>query len=348
MAGIEAERLPAVIMAAAVAGVLSGLLIPALERWARTRGLLDVPNARSSHRNPTPRVGGVAMVAAVFMGLGAARVPGCPSMPHVAALAAGSLAIASISLVDDVHSLPALWRLAGHTAVAVGMVIALGSRQDDVVVDAFRGLAPLILVVWITGFVNAYNFMDGVDGLAGGLAVVSCIGWAFVGILAGSASLTTPAVVVGTVSAVFLYFNWQPARIFMGDTGSAFLGFVFAVMPLIDPSPGRLVAGALFAWPVIFDTGLTLTWRLAHGENLLTAHRTHLYQRLTATGFSHGRVTVLYMGLGSLGLPAGVCAAIGAPLVAWLLGGVVSVTAFALWRLVTVSEATAGAAPAGE
>lgn len=329
------------ILPALVAATVAGILIPTLDRWARGHGWLDVPNPRSSHREPTPRVGGVAIVTAVFVGLVVARTMDGTSVSHAVAIATGGLAIAVMSFVDDLRPLPALLRLGGQVLIAMAVVLDVGPWSAHAMVDDVRVITLAAGGVWIVALVNAYNFMDGIDGLAGSQAIVAGVGWAIVGVVTGSPALTTLAVLVATVSAVFLCFNWHPARVFMGDTGSSFLGYVFAVIPLVIASPRTLAAAALFVWPFIFDTGLTLVRRIARGENVLTPHHTHLYQRLISTGLSHAQVTLVYVLLGALGLPAGVLAATGSPAMAGVLSGIVVGVAAVLCRVVTAREAAA-------
>jgi UDP-N-acetylmuramyl pentapeptide phosphotransferase/UDP-N-acetylglucosamine-1-phosphate transferase len=330
-----------VIAGVVVAFAAALAAIPALGWWARSRSLLDIPNERSSHTNPTPRVGGIGIIAAVALGLVVARLTGYAMPAHLAVLAAGALVLAAISVVDDVQSLPALVRLVaqsaigGATAWQVAPVLSSGQIPP--------GLATLVAALWIVGLVNAYNFMDGIDGIAAGQAIVAASGWALVGAITGLPGLTGTALVLAAACAAFLRFNWPPARVFMGDGGSAFLGFAFAVLPLADPSPGLfLPAAACFVWPFLFDTSFTFLRRLSRGENVLQAHRSHLYQRLTSTGLSHGRVAAIYTALAALGLPAGVCLASGRWSLALVVGAVVPIAAVSLWSTVVRREARAG------
>ena len=337
------------VAGAVVAAALTGALIPPLDRWARTSGrLLDQPNERSSHRAPTPRIGGVAIVIAVLGGLVVAALAGAPVIPRATALAAGALAIAAMSLVDDARPLPALPKLIGHTVVAAAVAVAVSpwalpdpldaGPAAPVAIDALWG--ALWSALWIVGLVNAYNFMDGIDGLAGGQAAVAGAGWVVVGVTTSAPAVTTVGLHVVGASAVFLAFNRPPARVFMGDTGSAFLGYALAAMPLAaGPSPRLFAAAALLLWPFLFDTVLTFARRVRRGENVMQAHRSHLYQRLVATGLSHRQVTRTYVGLAALGLPAGVSAAAGPPAVTAVLAVPVAGAGVLLWRAVVRREA---------
>lgn len=342
MAGAWSGGWPLVIGGVLVSFVAALAIIPALEWWARARNLLDFPNERSSHTNPTPRVGGVGIVAGVAFGQIVAWLSGYPVLAHMGALAAGALALTAISVVDDVRSLPALVRLIAQSVIAGVIAWQAASTLALPLDGVLPALAPLLIVVWIVGFVNAYNFMDGIDGIAGGQAIVGAAGWAVVGAVAGVPALTAAALTLAAACAAFLRFNWPPARVFMGDGGSAFLGFAFAVLPLSAVLPGSsLLAAACFAWPFLFDTTFTFFRRLSRGENVVQAHRSHLYQRLTSTGLSHAAVTRLYAALAAVGLPAGVCVADGRWFPAGVLGVGVPIAAVWLWGTVVRREAHA-------
>jgi len=152
-------------------------------------------------------------------------------------------------------------------------------------------------VVWIVGMTNAFNFMDGIDGIAGitGAAALAVIAAALQ--ISGETFFSLLAGALAAASAGFLVWNWQPARIFMGDVGSAFLGYVIAILPLAATGEARAWIFPLTAcvmWPFLFDTSFTMLRRIAKRENILEAHRSHLYQRLVIAGWPHHLVTLLY------------------------------------------------------
>jgi len=161
--------------------------------------------------------------------------------------------------------------------------------------------------VWIVGLTNVYNFMDGIDGIAAVQGVVAGLVWAVAGVWLGSDVVLLFGLVLTGACFGFLLLNWAPAKIFMGDVGSAFLGFTFAVLPLLLihelPRLGNVAyAGVvpgfavLVVWSFVGDGFLTLVRRILHGERVWQAHRSHLYQRLVQTGWSHARVSLLYGG----------------------------------------------------
>ncbi len=293
-----------------VAFGLSYLGVALLRRWADHLQLLDVPNERSSHSRPTPRGGGLAIVVVSLLGwlvYGWASQDFWPLLPYVA----GATIIAGISWLDDLRNVPTLVRLAFHGAAA-GLAIWSFDywHTTDIPLLQRLGLDWLGLPVtflWIVGLTNAYNFMDGVDGIAGAQAVVVGLGWAVLGWLGNQPHVSVMGMLLAGSSLGFLIHNWPPARIFMGDVGSAFLGYTFAVLPLMAAhAPGadsRLaLIGALLLWPFIFDSSFTFLRRALHGENVFAAHRTHLYQRLVIAGRTHLFATTLYALLALVGV----------------------------------------------
>ena len=304
----------------AVTAVTTAFLLWAVERHAKALGLMDLPNDRSSHSRPTPRGGGIAIVVGSLLGLGVSSVITGSAIPvaGVAALVAASL-VALISLIDDLRPLPPVLRLVAHLVAATVVIrwLPLPSTVD------FPGIglvptgwaAPVLAVLWIVAVTNIYNFMDGIDGLAGGQGLVAGALWGALGLVTGDWFLTGSGFAIAASCAIFLARNWAPAHIFMGDAGSAFLGFVFAVLPLV--ASGEALGarawpfGVLLLWPFLFDATLTLARRLRRGENLFRAHRDHLYQRLIVGGATHAWVSRVYIAL---------AAVVGLAGLAWLLG----------------------------
>ena len=279
----------------------------AVRHWAVRKQILDLPNPRSSHSRPTPRGGGLIIVAVTLGGLVLVAVgSGAVELASVLAFALGGTLIAGVSWLDDLHSLPARTRLGAHFAAAAMAVAALGYwhpvRVPFLGHTALGWVGVAVALTWIVGLTNAYNFMDGIDGIAGAQAVVAGLGWFA---LAGADPVVRAlGLLLAATSAGFLVHNWPPARIFMGDVGSAFIGYIFAVMALeVSLKDLRFVlVGFLLVWPFVFDTSFTFFRRLLRHENVLAAHRSHLYQRLVIAGFSHQFVTLLYAALAALGV----------------------------------------------
>jgi UDP-N-acetylmuramyl pentapeptide phosphotransferase/UDP-N-acetylglucosamine-1-phosphate transferase len=331
-----------VLLGAAVAFAVVAALTPILARYARARGLLDVPNDRSLHSVSTPRIGGMAMIAAINSGFLVCWAAGADPGFQVTALIVLGTAIGTLGFIDDLRPLPALLRLSFQAVIAAVTVMILG---ETIVPWLPSAIAGAMTAVWLVSLTNAFNFMDGIDGIAAAHAVVAGLLWAAIGAIAGWRDTTLLGWLVAAASAGFLLHNWHPARVFMGDAGSGYFGFLFAALPLTVPhDTGRAWGYALLImWPFLFDTGFTLLRRLRRGENVLSAHRSHLYQRLTLTEMSHARVVLIYVALASLGALAALFVAMGQRAAVALSFGAISLAALCLWRAVTGREAVQAA-----
>jgi UDP-N-acetylmuramyl pentapeptide phosphotransferase/UDP-N-acetylglucosamine-1-phosphate transferase len=292
-----------IIVTAIVTFIFSSSFILAVRFWAERKQILDVPNDRSSHKYPVPRGGGLAIVLCTIFGIWIIY-PTIDADLSVGALLAFTFALLSISTVswiDDIQSLANRIRFGVHILAAIIIIFTFGYFKVlplPILVEIPLGWSGLLLTFfWIVGLTNAYNFMDGIDGIAGGQAVIAGIGWFLIASVLESPITGLISLLIIFSSLGFLLHNWAPAKIFMGDVGSAFLGFTFATLPLmvVPLSPLLPIVGGLMVWPFIFDASYTLTRRLIKGENVFAAHRSHLYQRLVITGLSHSRVTLLYM-----------------------------------------------------
>lgn len=266
---------------------------------ARRAQLVDRPNARSSHATPTPRLGGIGIVVpAVAAALFLTRGPGGGQLATVLGATA---AIALVGLVDDVRSLPARWRFVVHVLAAAAVVL---SRRNEIgwVFAPLDALLPVPVlaagaILWIVWVTNLYNFMDGIDGLAGGQAVIASVAVAAAAFGGGATTTGWLMLFLAAAAAGFLVFNFPPASIFMGDVGSTTIGFLLACVPFMPearPVPIELVGVALSLF--ILDGTVTLLRRVARGERWFEAHRTHYYQRPVAAGMSHRTVTLVAYG----------------------------------------------------
>lgn len=284
-------------IALAAAAAASALLVEAVRRWCIARGLYDPVTPRSSHTRPVPRLGGVAIVFVSLAGLLYAGT-------RLAPLAAAFLLMAVVGLRDDLKPVPAKFRLLLQIAAAAIVVAGCGYFRS--VGELPLGwLGPVATGIWIVGMMNAFNFMDGIDGIAGGQALVAAIGWAVIALRLGDTTLFLLVGWIGAAVLGFLVHNWWPARIFMGDSASAPLGLLFASLPLLTPAPDALlVPAALLVWPFLLDTFFTFVRRALRRENVLEAHRSHLYQRMVIAGYSHASVALLYIALAATGVYA--------------------------------------------
>jgi UDP-N-acetylmuramyl pentapeptide phosphotransferase/UDP-N-acetylglucosamine-1-phosphate transferase len=321
----------------AVAGVASYLGVAIILRWANRARMLDVPNERSSHTRPTPRGGGLAIVVVVLGILW--LLPLCNfaiAWRTMTAWTLGAFLIAGVSWLDDMRTVSFEVRLVIHVLGAcvamagIGVVREIG-LQCGIIQLGWLGL-PLTLV-WIVGLTNAYNFMDGIDGIAGGQAVAAGVGWAVIGWLGGQPIICCLGLLIAAAGVGFLGHNWPPARIFMGDVGSAFLGYTFAVLTVLaaQANPMFLPAGIALVWPFIFDSVFTFVWRLCRGEKVWEAHRSHLYQRLVISGLSRGQVSLIYIGLALLGMGWAIALVQGWRALVTAGAVVIAISAVSLW-----------------
>ncbi|HEY69046.1 MAG TPA: glycosyltransferase family 4 protein [Anaerolineae bacterium] len=271
-------------------------------KWAEQRNWLAIPNLRSSHVHPTPLGGGLVIVSVTLLGfLLSVWLHPDWSWQVLLAYMLGALLVAGVSWWNDMRTLPVWLRLLVH-GLAAGLAIwGIGAWQaislPGFVQFKLAWLGVPITLVWIVGLTNAYNFMDGIDGIAGSQAIVAGLGWAALGSLIGQPLLSLLGLLIAASNLGFLGHNWPPAKVFMGDVGSAFLGYSFAVLPIIASQMDyrAALAGILLVWPFVFDSVFTILRRSLRGESILSAHRTHLYQRLIIVGQSHRNVTLIYI-----------------------------------------------------
>ena len=291
----------------AAAVVVAAAATARLVRWAGALGVVDRPNARSSHTKVTPRGGGLAIVAVTVLAAAAAAVLYPATAVRLAAIVIPAVAIAAVSWMDDVRTLQNRVRFSVHLAAALAAVFILGPVRS-VDLGSFGSLdlgaaAWPLTILWIVGLTNAFNFMDGIDGIAGITAAAAGGGLAAAAWLLEGPAIAAVALAFAGAALGFLSQNWPPARIFMGDVGSAFCGFLIAVLPLGMPAadvPRIMPVAVLAMWPFIFDTLFTLVRRLRRGENIFQAHRSHLYQRLVIAGWSHRATSSLYGALAAM------------------------------------------------
>lgn len=281
-----------------VAALLSGLLTRRVLEYASRRALLDVPNERSSHSVPKPRGGGLA-IAVVFV-VGALSLALLGRLEGTAAfvLAAGGALVAVVGWIDDRAGVSVRVRFAVHVA-AVALVISGTASMGALRMPGFPDLpwiqfaAAAFALVWL---INLFNFMDGIDGLAGAEAVFVASGFVVCLVLdgQGGAGAATGAALLAGASFGFLTWNWPPARIFMGDVGSGFLGFALGGVALLAHRETGLnlwVPTILLA-VFVTDATLTLVRRIGRGERWYAAHRSHAYQWLSRKYGAHRPVTM--------------------------------------------------------
>ena len=281
--------------------VASLLLVRGLLAWAARLQIVDVPNERSSHTRPTPRGGGLAAVVVFVVGALALGAAGLVSGRDLLALLPGAVGVAVVGLLDDRRGVAPLARLAVHLGAAAWFLVVLGGLPPTGItwVDAtplLGGLVGMLAIAWGT---NLFNFMDGIDGIAGSQAVFIAAGVALVGIAGGVPGLAALGALLAGGAAGFLAWNWPPARIFMGDVGSGFFGHVLSCLLVLTLRADRPAIAVALALPALFlvDATVTLLRRGLRGAPPHQAHRTHAYQWLSRRWGSHLRVSLLYVAL---------------------------------------------------
>lgn len=263
---------------------LSFLLTWLLRRYALARSLMDIPNSRSSHSVPTPRGGGVAIVICFILAVLGLALTGQVDSAAVYALCGAGGLVAVIGFLDDHGHIAARWRLLGHFSAAAWAIFWLGGLPAislfGFVVDLgwFGHVLAAVYLVWL---LNLYNFMDGIDGIASVEAICVCVGGASLYAWLGSSGGALASVLALAAAVVgFLIWNFPPARIFMGDAGSGFLGITLGILSLqaAASSPQLLWAWLILLGVFIVDATFTLLRRLLRGERVYEAHRSHAYQ----------------------------------------------------------------------
>ena len=275
-------------------------------RWSLRREMLDMPNERSSHSVPTPRGGGLIICAVSILTFLAYTSYEGEGFLYYWSYFAGALIVAVVSLIDDVRTLSPFVRIFCHCLAAGFLVWSIGGFGwllipfYGIVETGFGG--DVLAFLWIVWLINAYNFMDGIDGIAGTQTITAGVGWILAGIFLGFADVSFYAGVLAFSAFGFLILNWQPAKIFMGDVGSAFLGYSFAFLPLLaikraqNPSVESILPwiGVFLVWFFVFDSVFTFLKRLLRGAKVWQPHREHIYQKMVIAGLSHSSVTIIY------------------------------------------------------
>ncbi|WP_176507356.1 MraY family glycosyltransferase [Pseudomonas urethralis] len=277
--------------------IVSLVMTAALRRYALARSVIDVPNARSSHTVPTPRGGGVAIVMSFLLAIVALTMTGAEHISTLVALGGGGALIAIIGFMDDHGHIAARWRLLGHFAAAAWILAWMGGLAPlslfgwDLDLGWVGGVLAAVYLVWL---LNLYNFMDGIDGIASIEAITACLSGALLYWLSG---LNGPAILPLLMAAAvggFLFWNFPPAKIFMGDAGSGFIGIVLGGLSLQAAwvSPPMFWCWLILLGVFIVDATYTLIRRLLRGDKVYEAHRSHAYQFASRKYGKHLPVTL--------------------------------------------------------
>lgn len=270
-------------------GIISLILTFVILRIAIRFRLVNLPNERSLHEVPTPRIGGLAIVSTWYCGISILFSLGKIDNRLYYALMSGVI-LAIISLLDDILNLKPSFRLLIHFITALSAFLFLGNLRP-LIIPSIEINYPLLIypfaIVGMVWFINLFNFMDGVDGFASIEAIIiSAILFYFSGNIVN-------VLLIACISG-FLFWNWPKAKIFMGDIGSTQLGFILVVLGIYFHNQYQfsILNWIMLASPFWFDATLTLLRRWKRGEKLSQAHRKHAYQRIVQAGFSHLKVDI--------------------------------------------------------
>ena len=313
----QKPEIPLYLFGLAVAVCSSAALTFAVREFARRAGLVDPIGDRKVHVNPVPRIGGVAIVLAVALAMAAVMTF---FGEHVLAengrglvtVIGGALAVHLVGLVDDVRPMRARWKFVAQIAIACGVFIA-GVRVSTLslpfvgIVNLGGIIGMLFTVVWFVGITNAFNLIDGLDGLAAGAALFALSTMFVVASYNGLVGPATVTIILAGATVGFLCFNFHPASIFLGDSGSLFLGFMLAGIGLLGSQKSPTVIAV--AIPIVslglpvLDTTLAVARRFLRGQPIFSADRAHIHHRLLSLGHSPRRVALLlYSACALLGL----------------------------------------------
>jgi len=296
----------------AVAGTVTGIMIPVICRYGFRWGVLDIPGRHKRHRFPIPNLGGIS----IFVGFWAAVAVSYYRYPGLSAelgqffyfLVAGGIIIFLIGLIDDLSGLSAPIKLVAQ--IVTGLILYAGGLKISILYIPIQGPVELgvlslpVTLLWLVGVTNCINLIDGLDGLAAGVSAIAALALLFVGI---SLDLVTVVVFTGAIIGtclIFLYFNHYPARIFMGDSGSLFLGYLFAVISIIFPIKSYTAAAvfvplAALGVPIL-ETVVSFVRRTATGRKFYSADNRHLFHYLSTIGMSKWQVVWLFYMLSAI------------------------------------------------
>ena len=267
-------------------------------RYALARGLVDVPNPRSSHSVATPRGGGVAIVVPTLIALLMLGAIGALAWPSVYAFAGAGAIVALVGFVDDHRQIAPRWRLIGHFAAAAWILVWFGGQAPLPALGFLLHLpwlGDLLACLWIVWLLNLTNFMDGIDGIAAIEVMTVCVcGVLLYATAAPGVTTWVVPLILASATLGFLVWNWPPAKIFVGDAGSGFLGLMLAALSL---QAGWVAPTLFWSWVILLgvfvvDATVTLIRRVIRGEKFYESHRSHAYQYAAQKCGAHKPVTL--------------------------------------------------------
>ncbi|MGM9966323.1 MAG: glycosyltransferase family 4 protein [Rummeliibacillus sp.] len=291
-------------LALVVAFVASILLTPLVKRLAFRIGAVDKPNYRKVHDHVMPRLGGLAIFLAFLIGIVVAQ----PMDKSMIAILIGGFVIIVTGVLDDMLEISPKAKLIGQT-VAAAIVIFFGGVQIDFINLPFDGkldfgyLSIPLTLIWIIGITNAINLIDGLDGLAAGVSTIALITLAAMAFIMGNVFVLVMALILAASTCGFLFYNFHPAKIFMGDTGALFLGFMISVLALLgfkNITFVSLVVPIIMLGVPISDTFFAIVRRLLNKQPPFSPDKSHLHHRLMSIGFTHRQTVLLIYGIAAM------------------------------------------------
>jgi glycosyltransferase WbpL len=278
--------------------IISIMLTGLVRKYALSHSIIDIPNERSSHTVPTPRGGGLAIVILLLMAIGYCYLSEKVSFEFMLALGGGILIVAIVGWIDDHKHIPAVNRAIVYTLAAIWAITWINREfplYNDTFGFPFGLLGSLFIVVGIVWLTNLFNFMDGTDALAGMESICASSVACFLFFLEGQYGMMLISAVIFVSCCGFLFWNWPPAKIFMGDVGSCSLGFCFGILAVLSELTNSFPIAIWFVLLAVFicDATFTLLIRIIRREKWYKAHKTHAYQRLVLCGMSHKKLVNL-------------------------------------------------------
>ncbi|WP_079524709.1 glycosyltransferase family 4 protein [Solibacillus isronensis] len=296
-----------------VAFIAAIILTPLVKRLAFRLGAVDAPNYRKVHARIMPRLGGLAIFGAFMIGILLLKFVTNFESDYLYAILIAATIIVATGIVDDMREISAKAKLLGQV-IAACIVVFVGGIQIDNINLPFGGelefgwLGIPFTIIWIVGITNAINLIDGLDGLAAGVSTIALMTLAVMAMIMGNGIVIAMAAILAAATIGFLFFNFHPAKIFMGDTGALFLGFMISVLALLGFKNVTVIS---FVIPVIMlgvpisDTFFAIVRRLRSGKKWSDPDKSHLHHRLLDLGFSHRQtVTIIYAMAAMFGLAA--------------------------------------------
>ncbi len=292
------------VLAIVVAFIASLILTPLVRKFAFRIGAVDQPNYRKVHTGIMPRIGGLAIFGAFLIGYVILR----PEDSHSTGILIGAMLIILTGFLDDMMEITAKAKIVGQLAAAI-VVVTWGGLQIDFINLPFGGqlefgfLSIPITIIWVIGITNAINLIDGLDGLAAGVSTIALISLAIMAGLMGNPFVVATAAILAASSFGFLFFNFHPAKIFMGDTGSLFLGYMISVLALLgfkNVAVISLIIPVIILGVPISDTFFAIVRRIRMKQKISAPDKSHLHHCLIRSGFSHKQTVLIIYGIAAL------------------------------------------------